>query len=50
MDCGGYVNHSMAVISDRPLFLRDYAKKTEMQCFKTDDQLIVAYSMTPAFG
>lgn len=21
-----------------------------MQCFKTDDQLIVAYSMTPAFG
>jgi hypothetical protein len=20
------------------------------QCFKTDDQLIVAYSMTPAFG
>ena len=21
-----------------------------VQCFKTDDQLIVAYSMTPAFG
>lgn len=21
-----------------------------LQCFKTDDQLIVAYSMTPAFG
>ncbi len=27
-----------------------WADVTVWQCFKTDDQLIVAYSMTPAFG
>lgn len=30
---------------------REYIKDTDInQCFKTDGQLIVAYSMTPAFG
>lgn len=38
------VRHSMTSI-----FLGD-DPNIYMQCFKTDDQLIVAYSMTPAFG
>jgi len=32
------------------MFGKEFADVLGVQCFKTDDQLIVAYSMTPAFG
>lgn len=37
-------------VSNNIIFYRYKLTECKLQCFKTDDQLIVAYSMTPAFG
>lgn len=48
----GSLRHSLQCVEKKRAFRENNSTRllTPSQCFKTDDQLIVAYSITPAFG